>query len=382
MKKVFPYLLTLAAFGIILMGCTGNHSPKKKQPLKYEMNMKKTVFGNVDDKQVFEFTLTNKNGVEVKILNYGGLVTHLMVPDKKGTIEDVVLGYDSLQDYIKDTPYFGAIVGRYGNRIANGQFSIDGKTFNLAKNNGPNHLHGGIKGFDKIVWDAEDFIKPEAAGVILTYLSPDNEEGYPGNLNIKITYTLTNENELKIDYEAETDKPTVLNLTHHSYFNLKGHGNGDILDHRMQIFADRFTPVDADLIPTGELKEVEGSAMDFRTPAAIGARIAQVEGGYDHNYVLNNTDGNIRLVAKVIEPETGRSMEVYTDQPGIQFYSGNFLDGSNIGKGGKPYKKHFGFCLETQHFPDSPNHENFPTTILRPGEKYKTQTVYKFGVTE
>ncbi len=344
--------------------------------------MKKTVFGNVDDKQVFEFTLTNKNGVEVKILNYGGLVTHLMVPDKKGTIEDVVLGYDSLQDYIKDTPYFGAIVGRYGNRIANGQFSIDGKTFNLAKNNGPNHLHGGIKGFDKIVWDAEDFIKPEAAGVILTYLSPDNEEGYPGNLNIKITYTLTNENELKIDYEAETDKPTVLNLTHHSYFNLKGHGNGDILDHRMQIFADRFTPVDADLIPTGELKEVEGSAMDFRTPAAIGARIAQVEGGYDHNYVLNNTDGNIRLVAKVIEPETGRSMEVYTDQPGIQFYSGNFLDGSNIGKGGKPYKKHFGFCLETQHFPDSPNHENFPTTILRPGEKYKTQTVYKFGVTE
>jgi len=382
MKKVFTYVLTLAAFGIILMGCTGNNSSKKKQPLKYEMNMKKTVFGNVDGKQVFEFTLTNKNGVEVKILNYGGLVTHLMVPDKNGTIEDIVLGYDSLQDYIKDTPYFGAIVGRYGNRIARGQFSIDGQTYNLAKNNGPNHLHGGIKGFDKIVWDAEDFIKPEAAGVVLTYLSADGEDGYPGNLKVKITYTLTNDNELKIDYEAETDKSTVLNLTHHSYFNLKGHGNGDVLDHQMQILADRYTPVDADLIPTGELKEVESSAMDFRTPASIGSRIARVEGGYDHNYVLNNTDGNMRLVAKVTEPKTGRLMEVYTDQPGIQFYSGNFLDGSNIGKGGTPYKKHYGFCLETQHFPDSPNHENFPSVILRPDEKYKTQTVYKFGISE
>jgi aldose 1-epimerase len=232
------------------------------------------------------------------------------------------------------------------------------------------------------VWDAEDFIKPEAAGVILTHLSPDNDEGYPGNLKLKITYTLTNDNELKIDYEAETDKPTVINLTHHSYFNLKGHGKGDILGHQMQILADQFTPVDAELIPTGELKDVLGTAMDFRTPATIGSRIEQVEGGYDHNFVLNNTDGKMRLVAKVSEPKTGRKMEVFTDQPGIQFYSGNFLDGSNIGKGAKPYLKHFGFCLETQHFPNSPNQANFPTTLLKPGETYKTQTIYKFGVIE
>ena len=344
--------------------------------------MKKNLFGTVDGKQVFEFTLTNKNGVEVKILNYGGLVTQLLVPDKQGNFDDVVLGYDSLQDYIKDTPYFGAIVGRYGNRIAKGQFTIDGQTYKLALNNGPNHLHGGIKGFDKIVWDAEDFIKPEAAGVILTHLSPDNEEGYPGNLKAKITYTLTNDNELKIDYEAETDKSTVINLTHHSYFNLKGQGNGNILGHHMQILADRFTPVDATLIPTGELKDVQSTPMDFRKPAAIGSRIEQVEGGYDHNFVLNNTDGKMRLVAKVTEPKTGRTMGVFTDQPGIQFYSGNFLDGSNIGKGGKPYLKHFGFCLETQHFPDSPNQANFPSTLLKPGETYKTQTIYRFGVTE
>ena len=382
MKRLIPFLLMLAFTGIMLTGCNGNHGSTKKKPLKYEMNMKKNLFGTVDGKQVFEFTLTNKNGVEVKILNYGGLVTQLLVPDKQGNFDDVVLGYDSLQDYIKDTPYFGAIVGRYGNRIAKGQFTIDGQTYKLALNNGPNHLHGGIKGFDKIVWDAEDFIKPEAAGVILTHLSPDNEEGYPGNLKAKITYTLTNDNELKIDYEAETDKSTVINLTHHSYFNLKGQGNGNILGHHMQILADRFTPVDATLIPTGELKDVQSTPMDFRKPAAIGSRIEQVEGGYDHNFVLNNTDGKMRLVAKVTEPKTGRTMGVFTDQPGIQFYSGNFLDGSNIGKGGKPYLKHFGFCLETQHFPDSPNQANFPSTLLKPGETYKTQTIYRFGVTE
>ncbi len=378
MKKVVSYAAMLATIGLLLIGCTEHQNSKQKRTLKYEMNMKKILFGNVDGRQVFEFTLTNKNGIEVKILNYGGIVTKLIVPDKNGNFEDIVLGYDSLQDYVKDTPYFGAIVGRYGNRIAKGRFTIDGQTYNLACNNGQNHLHGGIKGFDKIVWDAEDFIKPEAAGVVLSYLSSDYEEGYPGNLKVKITYTLTNENELKIDYDAQTDKPTQLNLTHHSYFNLKGEGSGDVLGHQIQILADRFTPVDEGLIPTGELKEVAGSAMDFRTPATIGSRIAQVEGGYDHNYVLNNSDGKMRLVAEVTEPKTGRKMEVYTDQPGIQFYSGNFLDGSNIGKGGKPYKKHFGFCLETQHFPDSPNHANFPSTLLRPGEIYKTQTIYKF----
>jgi len=380
MKKIISFILPVALIGIIIFGCNGPQNQEHKQKLKYEMNMKKIQFGKVDGKQVFEFTLTNKYGVEVKILNYGGIVTQLWIPDKNGYLQDVVLGYDSLQDYIKDSPYFGAIVGRYGNRIAKGQFSIDGRTYKLAVNNGPNHLHGGLKGFDKVVWDAIDFMKPDEAGVVLTYLSKDNEEGYPGNLNVKVTYTLTNNNEFKIDYEATTDKPTVINLTQHSYFNLKGQGDGDILNHQLQIFADRYTPVDPTLIPTGEQREVKSSAMDFRTPKSIGSRISQVEGGYDHNFVLNNADGKMRLVAEVTEPESGRQMDVYTDQPGIQFYSGNFLDGSIIGKGGKVYKKHYGFCLETQHFPDSPNHENFPSSVLKPGETYETQTIYKFGI--
>jgi aldose 1-epimerase len=344
------------------------------------MNLKKELYGKVDGKEVFQFNLTNENGMTVKLINYGGIVSHLLVPDKNGKTEDVVLGLDSLQNYLNDTPYFGAIVGRYGNRIAKGNFKLEGQGYTLPINNGENHLHGGVKGFDKVVWDAEDFIFPETAGVILSYTSEDGEEGYPGNLNVKVTYTLSNKNELRINYEATTDKATIVNLTHHGYFNLKGQGNGDILDHQLQLMADRYVPVNQTMIPTGELKEVKGSSMDFTTPRSVGSRIKEVEGGYDHTWVLNDFDGKkVRLVAKVIERKSGRVMEVYTDQPGIQFYTGNFLDGSLNGKGGNVYTKHSGFCLETQHYPDSPNQPEFPSVVLRPGEKYETETVYKFG---
>lgn len=365
---------------IAISGCTGNQ--QKERNAEETMKLKKERFGKTDDKQVYQYTITNANGMTVKLINYGGIVTHLIVPDKTGNREDVVLGYDSLQKYLDDSPYFGALIGRYGNRIAKGQFTLDGKTYQLAANNGPNHLHGGIKGFDKVVWDAEDFIEPDKAGVMLTYLSKDGEEGYPGNLTATVTYTLNNDNELRIDYTAITDKPTIVNLTHHSYFNLAGQGKDDILDHQLQIMADRYVPVDETLIPTGELKAVKNSAMDFTTPHAIGDRIKQVEGGYDHTWVLNNQDGNMRLVAEVTEPESGRTMKVYTDQPGLQFYSGNFLDGSLTGKNNRVYKKHHGFCLETHHYPDSPNQPDFPPVVLRPGETYETSTVYKFGVEE
>ena len=371
------HIILLPVVLMLFAGCSGNRTEQKAEET---MNLKKQQFGKVDGKQVYQYTITNANGMTVKLINYGGIVTHLMVPNGDGHPEDVVLGYDSLQGYLDETPYFGALIGRYGNRIAKGRFELDGQTYQLATNNGPNHLHGGIKGFDKVVWNAEDFIEPEQAGVILTYLSPDGEEGYPGNLDVKVTYTLTNDNELKIDYHATTDAPTIVNLTHHSYFNLAGQGEGDILDHELKILADTYVPVDETLIPTGELRYVKNSAMDFTTPHAIGERIGEVEGGYDHTWVLNNYDGKtMRLVAKVTDPASGRWMKVYTDQPGLQFYSGNFLDGSITGKNGKVYEKHYGFCLETHHYPDSPNQPDFPPVVLRPGETYETHTVYKFG---
>ena len=373
MKTSLIRFLSAVLIMALISGCSGNQNKNTKK-----MELKKNLIGRVDGKNVYRYIIKNKNGLTVELINYGGIITNLIVPDKDNNFEDVVLGYDSLQDYIDDTPYFGAIVGRYGNRIANGKFSIDGKTYQLATNDGKHHLHGGIKGFDKVVWDGKTFIEPSEAGVKLNYYSKDGEEGYPGNLKVTVVYTLNDDNELMIDYEAETDKPTVINLTHHSYFNLKGAGNGDILEHKIMINADKYNDVDQTLIPTGEFNEVKKTAMDFTTPNSIGSRIEEVEGGYDHNFVLNNFDGKMRLVAKVKEPESGRIMEVYTDQPGIQFYSGNFLDGSNIGKGGKVYNKHYGFCLETQHFPDSPNHSNFPSVVLRPGEKYETHTIYKF----
>ncbi|UCC71995.1 MAG: galactose mutarotase [Gemmatimonadota bacterium] len=339
-----------------------------------------------DGKDVGLYTLANANGVVVKITNYGGILTHLFVPDREGNLADVVLGYDSLDDYLRDSPYFGAIVGRYGNRIARGRFVLDGVEYTLAANNGANHLHGGLKGFDKVVWTAEPFATDDAAGLRLTYVSADGEEGYPGQLSVTVTYALTNDNELRIDYRAETDKPTVVNLTHHSYFNLAGHDSGDILEHELALAASRFTPVDPGLIPTGELRSTVSTPMDFGKATAIGARIDEADeqlrfgGGYDHNFVLDEYDGSLRIAAQVYEPTSGRVMEIYTTEPGIQFYSGNFLDGSNVGKGGAPYDHRAGFCLETQHFPDSPNKPQFPSTVLRPGERFESTTVYRFSV--
>ncbi|MBW8000672.1 MAG: galactose mutarotase [Planctomycetes bacterium] len=345
------------------------------------MIISKEVFGKTADGiSVDLYTLTNANGVKTRITNYGGIVVSLEVADREGKIDDVVLGYNSLAEYIKDSPYFGAVVGRCGNRIAKGRFTLDGVEYKLAVNNGENHLHGGLKGFDKVVWEAEEVETPEGVGLKLSYLSKDGEEGYPGNLRCVVTYTLTNDNELKINYEAETDKATPINLTHHSYFNLAGEGNGDILGHELMLNADSYTPVDEGLIPTGEIKSVKDSPIDFTEPAAIGSRISQVEGGYDHNYVLNRDNEDLlSLAARVYEQGSGRVMEVYTTEPGVQFYSGNFLDGSLAGKSGEAYGKHYGFCLETQHFPDSPNKANFPSVILNPGEKYSHITVYKFA---
>jgi len=344
-----------------------------------KMSINKEAFGTTTNgKKVDLYTLTNANGLEAKITNYGGIVTSLKVPDRNGNFADIVLGYDTLDEYIKKSPYFGAIVGRYGNRIAKGKFTLNGTEYTLAKNNGPNHLHGGIKGFDKVVWNAEPVQDEMGVSLKLTYLSKDGEEGYPGNLSCTVIYTLTNENELKISYEAETDKPTVINLTHHSYFDLAGYDSGDILGHELMLNADHFTPVDEQLIPTGQIKPVKETPMDFTKPTTIGSRMAQVKGGYDHNYVLNNSDGSLALAGSVYEPTGGRVMQVYTTEPGIQFYSGNFLDGSIKGKG-VIYNKHSGFCLETQHFPDSPNKPNFPSTVLRPGQKYTHLTIYKFS---
>ena len=327
------------------------------------------------------YTLTNDKGLEARITNYGGIVVSLKTPDRKGAMADVVLGSDTLNDYVNSpSPYFGALIGRYGNRIGHARFTLDGVEYKLAANNGANSLHGGKRGFNKAVWTPRELAD---AGLELTYLSKDGEEGYPGNLKVTVVYHLTNANELKIDYAATTDKDTVVNLTNHSYFNLKGAGNGDILDHLVTLNADRFTPVDAGLIPTGELRPVAGTPFDFRKATAVGARIEQNDEqlklgkGYDHNWVLNaRTGGN--LSARVEEPASGRVMEVITDQPGVQFYTGNFLDGSVKAKGGKTYGHRSGLCLETQHFPDSPNKPNFPSTVLKPGQEFHSTTVYRF----
>ncbi|MCR4439113.1 MAG: aldose epimerase family protein [bacterium] len=350
------------------------------------MQVSHEVFGKMPDGRVVEaFDLRNAHGMKARIITYGGIVVSLEVPDRQGKFADVVLGYSSLQPYLEDSPYFGAIVGRYGNRIANGRFVLDGVEYRLATNDGPNHLHGGVRGFDKVVWQGEPVREKDAVGVRLTYLSPDGEEGYPGNLRAVVTYRLTNQNELHIDYEATSDKPTIVNLTHHSYFNLAGEGSGDILGHVLQILADRFTPVDAGLIPTGELRSVEATPFDFRQPTPVGQRIdwddEQLRNGrgYDHNFVLNSGGGMLALAATVYEPTSGRVMEVLTTEPGLQFYSGNFLDGHHVGKSGKAYGHRSGFCLEAQHFPDSPNTPHFPSVVLRPGETYRQGTVYRFS---
>lgn len=342
------------------------------------MDVTREPFGNLSDETTVEiYTIKNDKGLKARLMTYGATLVSLEVPDRDGNPDDIVLGHDSLAGYLKASPYFGAIVGRYGNRIAKGRFVLDGVEYKLAANNGVNHLHGGLKGFDKVVWAARPVKVVNAVGVRFSYLSCNGEEGYPGNLKVIVTYSLTNENELRISYEAETDKATPVNLTHHSYFNLAG--KGDILGHQLTLYADKFTPVDEGLIPTGEVRDVKGTPMDFAVPAAIGSRIAQVKGGYDHNYVLRNSSGALALAAIVYEPVTGRMMEISTTEPGIQFYTGNFLDGTIKGKHGLVYAKHAGFCLETQHFPDSPNHPDFPSTILEPGKKLMSLTVHEFS---
>jgi aldose 1-epimerase len=350
------------------------------------MKIEQSAFGKTaDGQEVTLFTLQTASGMKATITNYGGIITSLYVPDRNGNFDDVVLGYSTIDGYLKDHPYFGALIGRYGNRIGKAKFKLDGKEYKLAANNGENHLHGGVKGFDKVVWSGEPVKQDSAVGVKLSYFNKDGEEGYPGNLSCEVTYMLTNKNELKITYHATTDKATPVNLTHHSYFNLAGQGKGDILNHQLEIFANRFTPIDKGLIPTGELRPVEGTPMDFTQPHAIGERINSADEqikfglGYDHNWVLNSSDGSLALAARVHESTTGRMMEVWTTEPGLQFYSGNFLDGMLTGKEGRVYNHRYGFCLETQHFPDSPNKPEFPNTILRPGETYRTETVYRFS---
>jgi aldose 1-epimerase len=352
-----------------------------------DADVKREVFGKTPDGAVVEvFTLKNVNGMEVRAITYGGIITSLRVPDRDGRLEDIVLGYDNLDVYIKNnSPYFGAIIGRYGNRIANGSFPLDGRTYRLATNNGPNHLHGGNRGFDKVVWSGEEFRSTEGVGVALRYSSGDGEEGYPGRLAAKVTYTLNDRNQLVIDYSATSDKPTPVNLTQHTYFNLTG-GEHDILDHELMIDADRYTPVDSVLIPNGSLAPVAGTPFDFTKPAKIGARIGQDDEqlrngkGYDHNFVLNRSNSGLIYVARVVERSTGRVLDVSTTEPGLQFYSGNFLDGTIVGKSGIVYRQRFGLCLETQHYPDSPNRPEFPSTILRPGQEYRSRTVFSFSV--
>jgi aldose 1-epimerase len=375
MKKI--QLISGLIIVLFIGGCIDNKQKQEKKE-NQTMSITKEIFGTYDNKEVYLYSLKNGSGFTVRITNYGGIVTSILAPDKNEIFDNVVLGYNGLGGYLENAPYFGAIVGRYANRIAKGKFVLDGKEYTLAVNNGPNHLHGGIKGFDKVVWDAEEIKGENNPGLKLHYLSKDGEEGYPGNLDVTVIYSINDDNELKIEYSAKTDKPTPINLSHHSYFNLAGTSGRDILEQTLFIDANKYTFVDDSLIPTGELRDVAGP-MDFRKPMAVGRRIDNVPGGYDHNYVLNN-NGIFARVAELSDSISGRTMEVFTDEPGMQFYSGNFLDGSITGIGGIVYKKHFGLCLETQHFPDSPNHPEFPNTILKPANEYKQKTVYRFGV--
>lgn len=359
---------------------------------KSDMGIIETSFGSLEDgRKVALYELKNANGVAVKISSYGGIITSVKAPDKAGKVEELVLGFDELSGYTsaayqQEGPYFGAIIGRFGNRIAEGKFTLDGREYSLAKNNGPNHLHGGLKGFDKVLWEAEPFKTADEAVLRLRYVSPDGEEGYPGTLTVEVAYRLDNDNELKIEYTATTDKATVLNLTSHAYFNLSGNIKRDILAHQLQLNAEAFVPIGEDLIPTGDLQNVSGTPFDFKEPRTIGAQIEadhqQLSNarGYDHTWVLAEVAGKRKLAATVYEPDSGRCMEVFTTEPGVQFYTGNFLSGKLSGRGGVVYQQRYGLCLETQHFPDSPNQPQFPSTELRPGETYRSQSSYRFSV--
>ncbi|MBI5915136.1 MAG: galactose mutarotase [Bacteroidetes bacterium] len=385
----------LAATVLVLSAChsAGDLSTKtQNQSQPMEENITKSPFGTLPDgTSVDLYTLTNKNGLEAKITNYGGIVVSLKTPDRNGKFEDIVLGYDSLAQYVADNPYFGAIVGRYGNRIAKGRFTLEGKTYTLAKNNGENHLHGGLKGFDKAVWEASPFKANGGVSLTLSRISPDMEEGYPGNLELRVIYSLTNDDKFQIEYSAASDKSTHINLTHHSYFNLTGNAKRDILGHVLNINSRAYMPVDSGLIPLGFYKMLAGTPFDFQQPKPIGQDINAADEqlkfgqGYDHCWVLTREaaaipDGKMFLAATVYEPESGRVMEISTTEPGIQFYSGNFLDGKYKGKGGVVYQDRWGFCLETQHMPDSPNHPEYPPTVLSPGFIYSSATVHKFSV--
>ena len=353
-----------------------NNGSENKNTTTSKSGITKQDWGEYDGKKVYLFTLQNDNGTTVTISNYGGTVTSFVTPDKNGKKSSIIIGFDSLHSYLQHPPYFGALIGRYGNRIGNAKFTLDSTTYKLAANNGKNHLHGGLKGFDKVVWDAT-IPNDSIPSLTLKYLSKDGEEGYPGNLQVTVQYTLTDDDGLKIEYSGETDKATPINLTNHSYFNLTGDVSNTILNHKLMIDADYYTPVDTSLIPTGEIKSVKGTPFDFTSPKLIGRDIDSVKGGYDHNWVLNKKDTSLQKVAELSDSISGRSLEVYTTQPGLQFYTGNFLDGTFINRYGKLIAKHSALCLETQHFPDSPNKPNFPSTILKPGEVYHTVTVYK-----
>lgn len=379
MKYISSLVLTVV---IILSSCNGSVTEKKENPAPEagKISITERPFGSFNGEAVTEYTMTNAAGMQVSILNYGGTVTKILTKDKDGKFGDVLLGYDSLPGYVqRGNPYFGCLVGRYGNRIAKGKFTLDGTTYTLAKNNNGQSLHGGIKGYDKVMWKAEK--QPGDSSIKLTYISKDGEEGYPGNLTVAVVYTLTADNGLKIDYTATTDKATPVNLTNHCYFNLSAGKDSDILAHQLMLKADKYTEVDSVLIPTGKLPDVKGTPMDFTTAKAIGKDIAAVKGGYDHNWVLTRTGKNMELVTTLYHPASGRYMEVYTTEPGIQFYSGNFLDGTlKHTKNGQKYVQHAGLCLETQHFPDGPNQPSFPNTILKPGETYRHTSLYKFSV--
>jgi aldose 1-epimerase len=389
-ENPFTRLLIFSVFLItVLLSC---NSPKEQKDSKTQSSdsiksISAKPFGKMKDGQeVTLYTLRNKNGMEMSVINYGGIIVSLNVPDKNGLIEDVTLGFDSLSDYLLDDPFFGALIGRYGNRIAKGKFSLDGTTYSLPLNNGENHLHGGPNGFFNVFWNIEEISNTENPSLKLTYLSKDGEEGYPGNLNVEVIYTLTENNELQIAYKATTDKKTVVNLTQHTYFNLSGNIKKDILDHQLMITADKFLPVDKTLIPTGKLQDVKNTPFDFTSATSIGTRISDKDVqlnyglGYDHCWVFTNQSDSLKLVTTLYEPVSGRYMEVFTTEPAIQFYSGNFLDGKLTGKKGVVYNHRSGLCLETQHFPDSPNQASFPSTVLNPGETYQTTSIYKFSI--
>lgn len=388
LKRIFPFFVLIWAAYLSLQ-CKEQKkegSDEIVSEIENSITIMKKAYGITSDGvNVDSYIMKNKNGMELKVITYGGIITSLKVPNKNQVLEDVVLGYDSLADYTKNNPYFGAIIGRYGNRIAKGKFSLDGADYQLATNDGPNNLHGGLKGFDKVVWNAAEIKDKSSTSLVLTYLSEDMEEGFPGNLETKVTYTLTNNNELEVTYEATTDKKTIVNLTQHSYFNLSGDFSKTILDHEITIDADTFIPVDNTLIPTGELKNVTNTPFDFRVAKIVGQDIEvkddQLEKGlgYDHCWVLNNQNEGLRLVSTAYHKESGRLLEIFSNEPGIQLYTGNFLDGTLPSKQGGTYGYRTGFCLETQHYPDTPNQKGFPSVVLNPGEKYSSSTTFKFS---